>query len=241
MCVLGRPPPPPTEGQNEQWREANRRRQRQTLRYRGLVRTPPPHRARSVSCAPDVCRAHPLRWSALIVFVLWSMARAAPCAMRPLRPLPWALAVRLCLWGMCFWLCDGEEPLRAVALVGTRPEAIKMAPVIWELQRHPDAVECHVVDTGQHVEMLRPLLRFFGIVPNVSLSIMTRSQSLASLTAQLAAAMDRALQEIQPHVILVQGDTTSAFVAGLTAFYHRIPIGHVEVPPLPPHALPPHT
>ena len=143
------------------------------------------------------------------------------------RPL-WPHVIYLCVWALCFVPHAEAELLRVVALIGTRPEAIKMAPVIWELQRHPDTIECYVVDTGQHVQMLRPLLRFFRITPNVSLSIMTRSQSLASLSSQLATKMDRALRKIEPHIILVQGDTTSAFVSGLTAFYNQIPVGHVE-------------
>lgn len=116
---------------------------------------------------------------------------------------------------------------RVAVVFGTRPEAIKLAPVIHELRRHPD-LDTRVIVTAQHREMLDQANRVFGVVPDVDLDVMQPNQTLAGLTARLMTALDAALARERPDVVLVQGDTTTVFVAGLAAFYRRIPVGHVE-------------
>lgn len=116
---------------------------------------------------------------------------------------------------------------RIVVFVGTRPEAIKMAPVIAAIRKAND-FEPVVVSTGQHREMLQQVIDLFGIVVDHDLQIMEPDQALASLTARLLMKIDRVLRRVQPHIVLVQGDTTTVFAAALGSFYHRIPVGHVE-------------
>lgn len=112
-------------------------------------------------------------------------------------------------------------------IFGTRPEAIKLAPVILALRRE-DWCECRVCVTGQHRQMLDQVLAVFQITPDVDLNLMAPSQTLGGLTARAMAALDGYLAEEKPDLVLVQGDTTTVFCAALAAFYHRIPIGHVE-------------
>jgi UDP-N-acetylglucosamine 2-epimerase (non-hydrolysing) len=116
---------------------------------------------------------------------------------------------------------------RVMCVFGTRPEAIKMAPVIRraESEKRLDLVVCV---TGQHREMLDQALDWFRIVPDVDLGVMRENQTLASLTARLVAALDGVVEERRPDVVLVQGDTTTAMVGALAACHHRIPVGHVE-------------
>lgn len=115
-----------------------------------------------------------------------------------------------------------------VAVVfGTRPEAIKMAPVVRALRAEP-RLRTLVCVTGQHRQMLDQILATFEIVPDVDLNVMEPGQSLAGLTARAVTQLDRFLAEHKPDLLLVQGDTTTAFAAALTAFYHRVPVGHVE-------------
>jgi UDP-N-acetylglucosamine 2-epimerase (non-hydrolysing) len=110
--------------------------------------------------------------------------------------------------------------------MGTRPEAIKLAPVVERLKdRGHDTV---VVSTGQHKEMLEQTLALFGIVPELDLAVMQPNQRLSELTARVLTRVSDALAEIQPDVVLVQGDTTTAFAAALAAFYTGLPVGHVE-------------
>lgn len=117
---------------------------------------------------------------------------------------------------------------KTVSLIfGTRPEAIKLCPLIGALRAHPD-FDPHVCVTGQHREMLEDVLSVFEIVPDVDLRLMRADQSLSSLTARAMEAIDRYLAEHKPDLVLVQGDTTSVFCAALAAYYHRIPVGHVE-------------
>ena len=116
---------------------------------------------------------------------------------------------------------------RVMALIGTRPEAIKMAPVIYRLLANP-AFETCVCVTGQHREMLAPLLEFFGLEARYDLKVMGRGEGLSLLTAAVLAEMDRVLAEFKPDRLLVQGDTTTAFAGALAAFYRRIPVAHVE-------------
>ena len=115
-----------------------------------------------------------------------------------------------------------------LSIVGTRPEAIKMAPVIRELERHPESIRSVVCSTGQHREMLDQALGMFQIVPDRDLHLMTHNQGLAELTARLFSAIDGVLVDVRPSCVLAQGDTTSVFVAAVAAFYRGIPFGHVE-------------
>ena len=114
-----------------------------------------------------------------------------------------------------------------VAFVGTRPEAIKMAPVVRTLAA-TKGLRTILVSTGQHREMLEQALGLFGLVPDHSLDVMRPDQTLAGLTSRMIAAIDPLLAELAPDFCLVQGDTTSTFVAGLASFYRRIPFGHIE-------------
>jgi UDP-N-acetylglucosamine 2-epimerase (non-hydrolysing) len=118
--------------------------------------------------------------------------------------------------------------LKIICVVGTRPEAIKMAPVIRELRARPEAFECIVVSTGQHRQMLDQVFGIFGLQPDIDLGLMQPNQSLAGLTAALFTHLDKVINEAQPDWILAQGDTTSVMVASLVAFYRRIRFGHVE-------------
>jgi UDP-N-acetylglucosamine 2-epimerase (non-hydrolysing) len=114
-----------------------------------------------------------------------------------------------------------------LVFMGTRPEAIKMAPVVAALQRADDFA-CTVVATGQHKEMFRQVSEQFGIPVHADLDVMRPNQSLAGLTARLMDSIDACLERLSPDMALVQGDTTTVLAAALACFYRRIPIGHVE-------------
>lgn len=114
-----------------------------------------------------------------------------------------------------------------LCVVGTRPEAIKMAPVILALKKQPWANPV-VLATAQHRQMLDQVLKFFGIEPDIDLNIMRPNQALTTLTARLLLELDDVLQAAKPDAVLVQGDTTTVMTMALACFYHRIPIGHVE-------------
>ncbi len=117
--------------------------------------------------------------------------------------------------------------MKVSVILGTRPEAIKLAPVILAL-RASNEFECHVCVTGQHRQMLDQVLEVFQIVPDADLDLMTDSQTLSGLTARALTALDAYLSQEKPDLVLVQGDTTTVFTASLAAFYHGIPVGHVE-------------
>lgn len=110
--------------------------------------------------------------------------------------------------------------------VGTRPEVIKMAPVVQALARAGEQVL--LVTTGQHREMLQQALDAFDLEPDIDLGLMQPDQTPAALTSRAVAALDRLIGEIQPRAVLVQGDTTTAFCGALAAFYQQVPVGHVE-------------
>jgi len=110
---------------------------------------------------------------------------------------------------------------------GTRPEAIKMAPVVKELARHP-AMRPIVVVTGQHREMLDQVNRVFGIVPDHDLNIITPGQSLTEITVRSLTGLEPLLRTEHPDLVLVQGDTTTCFAASLASFYQQIPVAHLE-------------
>lgn len=114
------------------------------------------------------------------------------------------------------------------SIVGTRPDALKMAPVILELGRRSDQVRQVVISTGQHREMLQQVLDVFRIAPDYSLDVMLPGQTLAQITSRVLERLDPLLAELKPDVLLAQGDTTTTFVTSLAAFYHKIPVGHVE-------------
>ncbi len=118
--------------------------------------------------------------------------------------------------------------LTILTVIGTRPEAIKMAPVVKELERHPPDVRSLVCSVGQHREMLDQVLQIFRIRPDYELNLMRQDQNLSQLTADLFSAFDPVVEEIKPDWILAQGDTTTVFVAAMVAFYRGIPFGHVE-------------
>lgn len=115
-----------------------------------------------------------------------------------------------------------------LCVVGTRPEAIKMAPVVNELRRFSSEVEARLVSTGQHREILIQALATFGLAPDLDLEIMTHGQTLAQVTARAVEGLDRVIAGHAPALVLAQGDTTTTFVAALTSFYHRLPFAHVE-------------
>ncbi len=111
---------------------------------------------------------------------------------------------------------------------GTRPEAIKMAPLVKEFQKHVENFETVVCVTGQHREMLDQVLNIFNITPNYDLNIMKQGQDLYDVTARVLTGMRNVLKEVNPDVVLVHGDTTTSTAAALAAFYQQIPVGHVE-------------
>ena len=117
--------------------------------------------------------------------------------------------------------------MKIMCTVGTRPEAIKMAPVILALKQQPWA-EVRVLATAQHRHMLDQVMTFFGIEPDIDLNIMKPNQTLTELTARLLLELDKVLLEEKPDVVLAQGDTTTVFAMALACFYRRIPFGHVE-------------
>jgi UDP-N-acetylglucosamine 2-epimerase (non-hydrolysing) len=121
----------------------------------------------------------------------------------------------------------GPAIMKVSVIFGTRPEAIKLAPVILAMRRSP-AIDCHVCVTAQHREMLDQVLTVFEIIPDRDLDIMRPNQSLASLTSRGVQAIDDYLVQQKPDMVLVQGDTTTTFIASLAAFYNNIPISHVE-------------
>ena len=119
--------------------------------------------------------------------------------------------------------------MKKVMLVfGTRPEAIKMAPLVKEFQKQPKRIETVVCVTGQHREMLDQVLKIFDIKPDYDLNIMKQGQDLYDVTARVLTGMRDVLKEVKPDVVLVHGDTTTSTAAALAAFYQQIPVGHVE-------------
>jgi UDP-N-acetylglucosamine 2-epimerase (non-hydrolysing) len=120
-----------------------------------------------------------------------------------------------------------ESPLRVLSILGTRPEAVKMAPVIERLGRAP-GVESRVCVTAQHREMLDQVLDLFSIRPDYDLDLMRPDQPLADLSSALFAGLDPVLKEVRPDWVLLQGDTTTVMAASLLAYYHRARVGHIE-------------
>ena len=119
-----------------------------------------------------------------------------------------------------------DRPL-VLCVLGTRPEAIKMAPVVQALRR-TGAVEAPIVSTGQHRDIVRPALAAFDLAPDVDLDIMVAGQTLAGVTVRSLDGLDRLMSEREPQMVVAQGDTTTVFAAALAAFYRRVPFAHVE-------------
>lgn len=117
---------------------------------------------------------------------------------------------------------------KTMLVFGTRPEAIKMAPLVKEFQKHPETFETIVCVTGQHREMLDQVLHIFDIKPDYDLNIMKQGQDLYDVTSKVLTGMRDVLKEANPDVVLVHGDTTTSTAAALAAFYQQIPVGHVE-------------
>ena len=120
-----------------------------------------------------------------------------------------------------------SRPISVLAVCGTRPDAIKMAPVVRALREHP-AFAVRLIATGQHREMLDQVLRLFDLTPDLDLNIMTPHQTLTEITLRTLEGLDRVMRAHPVDVVLAQGDTTTTFVAALCAFYHKTPFGHVE-------------
>jgi len=126
-------------------------------------------------------------------------------------------------------MTDTKSTKKRILLVfGTRPEAIKMSPLVKEFQKHPDLFETKVCVTAQHREMLDQVLHLFEITPDYDLNIMTAGQDLYDVTSRVLLGMREVLKEAKPDVVLVHGDTSTSTAAALAAFYQQIPVGHIE-------------
>ncbi|MCR8963094.1 UDP-N-acetylglucosamine 2-epimerase (non-hydrolyzing) [Brevibacillus halotolerans] len=120
------------------------------------------------------------------------------------------------------------KKIKVMTVFGTRPEAIKMAPLVHELKKHKDQIESIVCVTAQHRQMLDQVLEIFQITPDMDLNIMKDRQTLIDITTRALESLDKAIKEAQPDIVLVHGDTTTTFVASLASFYNQVAIGHVE-------------
>ena len=120
------------------------------------------------------------------------------------------------------------KKLKIMTVFGTRPEAIKMCPVVLEMKKYPDLIEPVVAVTAQHREMLDQVLHLFGVVPDYDLNIMTTGQTLYDVTRRALEGLGSVLEETRPDIVLVHGDTTTTFVGALASFYAQIAVGHVE-------------
>ncbi len=119
------------------------------------------------------------------------------------------------------------KPIKVMTIFGTRPEAIKMCPLVLEMQKYPELEPVCCV-TAQHREMLDSVLEIFGVKPDYDLNIMQPRQTLSMITSKCLNGMDAVLDEAKPDLVLVHGDTSTTFAGALAAFYHQIPVGHVE-------------
>jgi UDP-N-acetylglucosamine 2-epimerase (non-hydrolysing) len=121
-----------------------------------------------------------------------------------------------------------NRPIKVMTIFGTRPEAIKMAPLVLELNKHPEYFESIVTVTAQHRQMLDQVLSIFEVTPDHDLNIMKERQTLIDVTTRGLEGLDKVMKEVKPDIVLVHGDTTTTFVASLAAYYNQIVIGHVE-------------
>lgn len=120
------------------------------------------------------------------------------------------------------------KKIKVMAVFGTRPEAIKMCPLVLEMRKYPDYIEPVVAVTAQHREMLDQVLDLFGIKPDYDLNIMTAGQTLYDVTTRALMGLKQVMEDARPDIVLVHGDTTTTFAGALAAFYAQIPVGHVE-------------
>ena len=121
-----------------------------------------------------------------------------------------------------------NRPLRPLIVFGTRPEAIKLCPVVIECLARPESIAPIICSTGQHREMLAQVVDYFGVTPDIDLGLMKPGQTLAGLTAACLTAVDEVIVDQTPDCVVVQGDTTTVMAAAMAAFYHRVRIVHVE-------------
>ncbi len=125
-------------------------------------------------------------------------------------------------------VCVLKTKIKVMTIFGTRPEAIKMSPLVLELQKNPDQIISTVVVTGQHREMLDQVLQIFKVNPDFDLNVMKDRQTLTEITTRVLEGLDRIMKQVKPDIVLVHGDTTTTFVASLAAYYNQIAVGHVE-------------
>lgn len=118
--------------------------------------------------------------------------------------------------------------IKVMTIFGTRPEAIKMAPLVLELEKYPDQIKSIVTVTAQHRQMLDQVLKVFNIKPDYDLNVMKDRQTLIEVTQRVLEGLDKVMKEVKPDLVLVHGDTSTTFVASLAAFYNQVSIGHVE-------------
>jgi UDP-N-acetylglucosamine 2-epimerase (non-hydrolysing) len=121
-----------------------------------------------------------------------------------------------------------SNKIKVMTIFGTRPEAIKMAPLVLELDKYPEKIESIVTVTAQHREMLDQVLEIFNIKPDHDLNVMKDRQTLIDVTTRALEGLDKKMKEVKPDIVLVHGDTTTTFVASLAALYNQISVGHVE-------------
>ena len=121
-----------------------------------------------------------------------------------------------------------EKKIKLMTVFGTRPEAIKMCPLVLEMRKYPEYIQPIVAVTAQHREMLDQVLDLFGIVPDYDLNIMKQGQTLSDITTRALKGLEDVIKEVKPDIILVHGDTTTTFAGALAAFYQQVAVGHVE-------------
>ncbi|MGM7721429.1 non-hydrolyzing UDP-N-acetylglucosamine 2-epimerase [Metabacillus sp. Hm71] len=121
-----------------------------------------------------------------------------------------------------------DRKIKVMTIFGTRPEAIKMAPLVLELEKYPDEIDSIVTVTAQHRQMLDQVLELFDVTPDHDLNIMKDRQTLTGVTVKALEGLDDVMKTVNPDLVLVHGDTTTTFVASLAAFYNQIAVGHVE-------------
>ena len=120
------------------------------------------------------------------------------------------------------------KKIKVMTVFGTRPEAIKMAPVVLELKKYPDLITPIVAVTAQHRDMLDQVLNLFNIKPDYDLNIMAQGQTLFDITTKAMNGLNEVLSKEKPDIVLVHGDTTTTFAGALAAYYHETAVGHVE-------------
>jgi UDP-N-acetylglucosamine 2-epimerase (non-hydrolysing) len=121
-----------------------------------------------------------------------------------------------------------NRPIKVMTIFGTRPEAIKMAPLVLELNKQPEHFESIVTVTAQHRQMLDQVLNIFEITPDYDLNIMKDRQTLIDVTTRALEGLDKVMKDVKPDIVLVHGDTSTTFIASLAAYYNQIVVGHVE-------------